>query len=245
MLADSADGGNYCHWMLNHLPRLALYERAGVTPGQLLVATSKPAFVERSLRQLGASHRGAVDLGSHPLVSVDELCVVTNVGAGFRHPAHRAAPWALNYLADRFGNGKPESAPSRIYVSREDSDGRRVVNEEHLVGALEERGVKRVTLSGMGVDEQATLFARAEMVVAPHGAGLTNLAFARPGTKVLEMFPDTYGTPAFAMIAGSRALDYATLTGPAVPAYPNRPNRDHIEVDVSMVGAWVDSSHGA
>ena len=32
------------------------------------------------------------------------------------------------------------------------------------------------------------MFGSAQCIVAPHGAGLANLIFANPGTKVIEMF---------------------------------------------------------
>jgi capsular polysaccharide biosynthesis protein len=37
--------------------------------------------------------------------------------------------------------------------------------------------------------KQARLVHEAEMVVATHGAGLANLIFARPGTRVIEIVP--------------------------------------------------------
>ena len=44
-------------------------------------------------------------------------------------------------------------------------------------------------MDGMSVSEQAQLFANAEAVVGVHGAALTNLVFAAPGTRVVEIFP--------------------------------------------------------
>jgi capsular polysaccharide biosynthesis protein len=60
----------------------------------------------------------------------------------------------------------------------------------------------------MRLAEQISLFHRAECVIGPHGAGLTNLTFCRAGTKVIEI-----GTPyrpftCFYEIAHHRGLDY-------------------------------------
>ena len=48
----------------------------------------------------------------------------------------------------------------------------------------------------MSVAEQVELFVYADVVVAPHGAGLTNLLFCREGTRIVEIFPPTYINPA-------------------------------------------------
>ena len=60
----------------------------------------------------------------------------------------------------------------------------------------------------MPLADQVALFHRAECVVGPHGAGLTNLLFCRSGTPVIEI-----GTPyrpwaCFYEIAHHRGLDY-------------------------------------
>ena len=48
------------------------------------------------------------------------------------------------------------------------------------------------TLKGNSLKEQALEFHRADIIVSPHGAQLTNLAFIRPCTVVLELFPTQY-----------------------------------------------------
>mmetsp|Transcript_12604 Transcript_12604/g.18877 ORF Transcript_12604/g.18877 Transcript_12604/m.18877 type:complete len:464 (+) Transcript_12604:85-1476(+) len=48
------------------------------------------------------------------------------------------------------------------------------------------------TLNGNSLKEQALEFHRADIIVSPHGAQLTNLAFIRPCTVVLELFPNQY-----------------------------------------------------
>ena len=39
------------------------------------------------------------------------------------------------------------------------------------------------------VDQVAALFSRASVVIGPHGAGLADVVFCRPGTVMVELYP--------------------------------------------------------
>jgi len=73
-------------------------------------------------------------------------------------------------------------------------------------------GFQRYLLEELSIDEQIALFHRAEAVVAPHGAGLSNLLFSKR-TRVLELFPSTYVVPHYYLLAKSMRHRYAFLTG--------------------------------
>lgn len=47
-------------------------------------------------------------------------------------------------------------------------------------------------LETLSVQEQHSLFYNATVIVALHGAGLANILFSEPGTKVIEILDDTY-----------------------------------------------------
>ena len=65
------------------------------------------------------------------------------------------------------------------------------MNEAELFAALEEYSFEKVFLEDYALEEQARLFDSAECVVGFHGAGLTNIMFCRPGTRIVEIFsPD-------------------------------------------------------
>lgn len=76
----------------------------------------------------------------------------------------------------------------RLYVSRRLS-GRGPANEADVEAALSRRGFQVVHSERLAFAEQAELFSRAAAVASPHGAGLTNVAFTGPGTKLVELFP--------------------------------------------------------
>jgi len=95
---------------------------------------------------------------------------------------------------------------------------------------LEPLGFRRIELAEMPFLEQVRSFARAEAIVAPHGSGLANLVFAKPGTKVVEFQPVKL-QDMFFRLARRLELDYycvQSLTGPLSP----HNNRQFISVDL-------------
>ncbi|TKX52297.1 glycosyltransferase family 61 protein, partial [Halorubrum sp. SS7] len=79
--------------------------------------------------------------------------------------------------------------PSRVYISRDDADERRVVNETQVVRLLEDYGFSRVILSNLSLAEQIVLFYQADVVIGPHGAGLLNAVYSED-VQVIEIFGD-------------------------------------------------------
>ena len=71
-----------------------------------------------------------------------------------------------------------------IYISRRRANGRNIVNEQELIHALAEHGFTAYCLEEMSLDEQIRLFLHAKRIIAPHGAGLTNILWANSVTVV-------------------------------------------------------------
>jgi capsular polysaccharide biosynthesis protein len=76
-----------------------------------------------------------------------------------------------------------------------------VNNEREVLDLLEPLGFVTIDPGRMGVQEQIDHFAAAEVVVAPHGAALTNLNFCSPGVRILELFAPGYLNPGYWTIA--------------------------------------------
>jgi len=69
-------------------------------------------------------------------------------------------------------------------------------------------GFECVSLSNMRVQDQIRLFEEARIVVGPHGGGFTNIAFCRPGTRVIELFDESY-LNGYEILSRAVNLDYS------------------------------------
>ena len=192
---------NYYHWLLEAIPRLDLYERSGL-PIDRYYAPIHSRFQRETLALLGIPREQIVPATRHTHLAPARLVVSSFHGSLsrvktdflFRRLTAHVGLWA---------------GPSpRIFISRGSRGVRSIVNEREVLRVLRPLGFVRLRLEGMPLAKQIAVFSRAECVVGPHGAGLTNLTFCRPGTKVVEI-----GTPyrpwaCFYEIAHHRGLDY-------------------------------------
>ena len=87
-------------------------------------------------------------------------------------------------------------------------------------------------------------FAAARVVVAPHGAGLANVVFCRPGSRVVEFFNRSYVNPCFEQWAHAARLDYHGVVphGEEPVGRERRANREDITADVCSIIASLDQS---
>jgi capsular polysaccharide biosynthesis protein len=103
----------------------------------------------------------------------------------------------------------------RLYVSRRGHPMRVMVNETALEAALIRRGFQMVRPEAMNVSDQIALFAQAEVIVGPTGAGLTNALFAPPGCKVIEIQPENFASFWVAAFSRLIGLDWGGYIAPS------------------------------
>ncbi|TQL69432.1 uncharacterized protein DUF563 [Nocardioides albertanoniae] len=151
-------------------------------------------------------------LGLDParLVSAAEL-ETTQVACGYwpDPPPYLWARWVYDFFAG-LGAGEVDRRWRRVYLSRARSV-RSFANEAAVEEMMAGLGFAIVYAEELSVAEQARVFGAVDIVVAPHGAGLTNLVFCRPGTRVVELFPDTYVKPDFYLRSKHLDADYRAM----------------------------------
>ena len=93
-------------------------------------------------------------------------------------------------ILQKFFNPKTNLEISKkIYVTREDSDYRKIINEGDVVKLLREKGYKVINPQLYEIEEQIEIFSNAEKIIAPHGSNLANIIFCKPGTEIFEITP--------------------------------------------------------
>lgn len=177
--------GGYYHWIAEALPRL-IAAKDHLADGILLLPQSKS--LERVMLESAAVF-GATAIQRFPgnaNVMVPDLVLprnsplINNYQPNEMEELRERAAWAA----------KDHPAPlgaRRLFISRSRSRGRKIANEEEVQARLIELGFSVVHLEDFGFLDQVRLFQQADEVVAQHGAGLVNIAFMRPGTRVIEL----------------------------------------------------------
>jgi len=84
---------------------------------------------------------------------------------------------------------KNQKNNKKIYVSRELAKKRHLTNEKEFMPILKKFNFRKVVLEKMSIPEQVELFGSISHLIAPHGAGLTNVLFSQTNIKILEIRP--------------------------------------------------------
>lgn len=226
-------GKGYAHWLLEEFPRW-LSLRAD--DAENVIAHDRAPFIAEVCALAGFKQR-VVPATRHGHWVCDTLVIPPVVTMDART--------VETVTAFAFGQKLPTSVfGEKLYITRENATRRRVSNEEELWAQLASRGFVKLRLETMSWREQVAAFAAARIVVAPHGAGLANVVFCRPGSRVVEFFNRSYVNPCFEQWAHAARLDYHAVVphGEEPVGRERRANREDITADVSAIIASLDQS---
>jgi hypothetical protein len=203
LLAGNAGYRNHYHW-LAQIWLSALHIRHNVESPNELTFISQALSAERK--------EFLVHCGITRIIEIPPRCACYFENALLSDIAYGSATFASSSQASSLPDQieLPELIQQHpfLYISRKDSVYRPVTNEEETSHALNELGFETVCLSDLPISEQASLFRHAKFIVAPHGAGLANLIFARGQANLIELLPEDYPNPCYYAIAKQRSLCY-------------------------------------
>lgn len=215
VLATRGGSVNYYHFLLDVLPRLAVLEAClpDAKPDALYLPTAT-RYQHELLALTGFDAATIVETRKHRAVRAETLLVPS-----LPNPDELAPGWLVGWLRDRLPAAATSDKPRRIYVTRGSRPHtRRLETEAELWPQLEARGFTRIDPGTMSVRDQIDHFAAAEAIIGVHGAALTNLLFARPGVRVLELFAPAYLKHCFWSITQSiPGAEYRYLVGAGAP----------------------------
>ena len=214
---------NHSHWLTAHLPKLLLLKERGLL-GNVLLPPWRTSTLDGSLRMLGLDPGTFRTFDPARPLDVGELTVLGT---------DRFRPELLRTV--RAAYAVPEGRPPhrKVYISRAKATRRRLVNEDAVWALLEEAGFEQVFMEDLGFEEQVRLMQETDVLVAPHGAGLTNMVFCPEGTRVAEIADLSFPNPNFYAIASAMGHRYWLLSAEALG--DRHPLERDLRIDVAAV----------
>ncbi len=190
LICGDAWSTNHYHFLNHTLPAIdSAVTRHGSGGIRLAAHWMRPVHAH-AMHLLGHVPPAIVQLepGRQYAIADAELCAFTVGIADFANSR------LIQGMHDRLAAVVPDDGrhDGLLYVSRLADKHRRAGGEAELVAGLRRRGFTIAAPAEMTLEDQIGAFRGARLVVGPHGAGMANIAFCRPGTAVYDLMPEHF-----------------------------------------------------
>ena len=236
---------NYGHWMLDIIPKMILTEKYKDIKSfdAIYLPNIKKQFQVDSLKYFDIDFNKVIDGSVIRHIRADQITIP-------EHPY-----WRLNeFQIDTVGNidtdivnkmrlkflnkSKTNNQKKRLFIDRSDSFflHSQIENYNEISSLLKKYNFEKIKLSDLTFEDQITYFSEAEIIVGAHGAGLCNLIFCSPMTKVIELTGYDYKCDVFRNISKINNLNYFNLiSSKNIPANGLSPDIYISEKDLTRV----------
>jgi capsular polysaccharide biosynthesis protein len=203
---------NYYHWVIDLLPRLLLtqeYQMQDFPDYQIILHHPERKYEESTLALLGIEKHKVVRLKSFEFAFVETLIITDFVTHDKSFPTWKKK--LLNQIKVLALNNSPQSNIKKIYLRRGNQRKRRLIREEDLVIELTRKGFHSINLEDLTFVQQVRLLENAEVVIALHGAALTNIIFCKENTLIIELRSKVSPPEFYSIIAKAYGLRFETI----------------------------------
>ena len=210
LLISGSDKHNYGHYLHDIVPLIDLGARLGVP---MLTWSLKPW--QRALIDRLEAPQGLIrEIRPRPVFL--EHAITSNRFTGLNsqnaHPQNREAFERI--LANVRKHAPSTSTPARVLICRSPSNSRNLTNRAALIDALKPFNFVAIQPDRLKFDEQALLFAQAEIIVCEFGAALSNAYFCPPQTKIVEIIAEGQHDPWSSHFCAMLGLEHVVLFQP-------------------------------
>lgn len=210
---------NYFYWTADLLTRLEglehYHRQTGIKP-KLIVESNMRSWQKESLKLLGYQEEDFIIWNKKRMLA--KKLVIPSIRRAYNNQiygeiSYSGCRWLRQQILQNLSvnTEKSESFSAKILISRRNALSRRIFNEDEVMDALTPLGFSAYVLEEMSFTEQVKLFAQAKMIIAPHGAGLVNILYAK-NASVIELFGSVVNTCAFANLARGLGFKYGCLS---------------------------------
>ena len=218
---------NYAHWMTVHLPKLLLLKELNALDTVLMPA-ERTRSMNASLRQLGIDPDRFQQFHTGELFEIERLTLLGT---------DRFRPELLRLVQTAFGSQTAPPPHRAIYISREQATRRKLANEAAIWPLLQAAGFEKLNMEAIPFAQQVEIMRETRVLVAPHGAGLTNMMFCPPGAQVVEIADPAFPNPNFYALASAMGHTYFLI--PSVSVGDGHPLDRNMRVEPAAIGEWL------
>ena len=223
LLTGGAGNENYFHWLSDVLPRLGLCDRT-VRLSEIdyfLLPDDVKKFQNETLDCLNISKHKRLSSAKFRHIKAKKLIVTDHpvvISGDATKDIMKIPKWISQWLKDNFLKQNITSNKKnikKVYIDRSNKTPdrppqRSITNEDEVKKYLLKNNFALVKLHDIKFSDQVELFYNAKCIVGLHGGGFANLAFCKPGTKVIELRSTNAGTP-IENLANKNDLNYKSI----------------------------------
>jgi len=255
LLTGGGGNDNYWHWLYDVLPRLALCSKAFSLEeiDFFLFPSIYKKFQEETLDCLNIPKNKRLSSEKFRHIKAKELIVTDHpfvISGVATEDIMNIPKWISQWLKDNFLKQNTISNKKnirKVYIDRSDETSdrqasRSIINEDEVKKYLLKDNFTPVKLHNIKFSDQVQLFYNADCIVGLHGGGFANLAFCKPGTKVVELTNIDAGT-AIENLAKKNDLNYNSITVEATQTnkYNFASQQGHIEIPISSLNKILEN----
>jgi len=212
LVAGTRGRDNHFHWLFQTIATVMVARRLGLDPATPLLLPPMNERLRAPFALFGLDHPVEI-LPDDALAFLTQGILSTACSGDHGMTPH---PAMMNILREEGLRVTGAQRGSRkLYLSRRDAaNGRLPVNEDETAAALAARGFEIVAPGELSLEAQVALFREAAIIVAPHGAALSNLAWAEDGANgpiVIELLQENFTNRCFARLAQAKRLTYHAI----------------------------------
>ena len=224
---------NYFHWVCDSIlliEGVRKYEKKIDRKIKLIVNDNLTQYQREYLEALNYSEEDLIFWKDYKKSSIRNLVVVKSRRTGTNMDEIVSAH-GMNWLkkslllkVDYTG----EKVKKRVFLTRQHESCRRIINFNCIEPILKKYDFQIVNTEGLSVLDQVQLFHKMKFLIAPHGAGLTNMIFSE-SLSIIELIGNVDAPDDFqwycAYYSMSQALghQYAYFVGETIPLL--KPNK--------------------
>ena len=239
--------GQYWHWFLEDLPLIEAFRKKPDIP---IYTNHLTRWQLDSISFFPDIASRIIEVDTPAILKCNKVNVVTYPAVSYRG---KAATWAVEFLRDNLVGESVENGPKRIYLSRNDAIARNVRNEAEVIDMLVNEynffpmnTHKENSMAGMSLQQKLDMFATADIIVSPTGAGLTHTHAMKPGSTVVD-FNHSFEVSeecGWNNIAIPCELNWHTFEADTLdmPEERPKPKNSHMRVDLDKLRNTLDNA---